>query len=189
MSTTEARCIAAALPRRAGGVLLRRLAATDLAAFQAYRQDPEVGRYQGWTATDDTQAAGFLAQMNTAALLQPGAWSQIGIADVDSGELVGDIGLLLASDGAQAEIGFSLARHAQRRGLGSAAVRAAIALVFQFTDARRIIGVTDARNLPSMRLLERVGMRQVESAPAMFRGEPCVELTYALARQGRHDSA
>jgi hypothetical protein len=61
---------------RAGGALLRRLGAKDLAAFHAYRQDPEVGRYQGWTATDDTQAIAFLTQMNTAALLQPGVWSQ-----------------------------------------------------------------------------------------------------------------
>lgn len=189
MNMADAPPTADALPRRAGGALLRRLAATDLAAFQAYRQDPEVGRYQGWTATDDTQAMAFLTQMNTAALLQPGAWSQIGIADAENDELVGDIGLLLASDGMQAEIGFSLARHAQGRGLGSAAVRAAIALVFERSGAERVIGITDARNLPSMRLLERVGLRQVESNSAVFRGEACVELTYAMARHDRRNRA
>lgn len=197
MSTAEPRPHHAArladpLPRSAGAVLLRRLAASDLAAFQAYRLDPLVGRYQGWSPMSDAAARDFLVGLGSADLLQPGAWSQIGIADATGEELVGDIGLLLASDGTQAEIGFSLARHAQGRGFGSAAVRAAIALVFELTGAERVIGITDARNLPSMRLLQRVGMRQVESTSATFRGEPCVELTYSMTRvtrQDRHDSA
>ena len=33
------------LPRRFRGGLLRRLRPDDLAAFQAYRSDPELGRY------------------------------------------------------------------------------------------------------------------------------------------------
>src|SRR5690606_24260688 len=110
------------LPRTAGDVLLRRLAPADLVAFQAYRQDPELGRYQGWVPTPDHDARDFLEHMNRAALLQPGTWCQIGIAERGCGTLIGDIGLILASDSSQVEIGFTLSRPFQGRGLGTAAV-------------------------------------------------------------------
>jgi RimJ/RimL family protein N-acetyltransferase len=80
------------------------------------------------------------------------------------------------------EIGFTLSPGAQGRGIGTAAVREVIDLVFRFTGAGRVVGITDARNLPSIRLLERVGMRRVDSGEAMFRGEPCVEHRYAIDR-------
>ena len=112
-----------------------------------------------------------------------GEWSQIGIADALSLDLIGDIGLLLAPDGVDAEIGFTLMPNAQRRGLGTTAVREAINLVFQVTDAKRVLGKTDARNLPSIRLLERVGMHRTGSGAAILRGETCLEHTYAISRQ------
>lgn len=173
------------LPRTTDGVVLRRLAVSDLAAFQAYRHDAVLGQYQGWSATPDAQALSFLAEMNTAELLQPGAWCQIGIADSYDHTLIGDIGLFLASDGRHAEIGFTLRRELQGRGLATTAVREAINLVFEHTKAEQVLGITDARNLPSARLLERVGMRKTDSRSAMFRGEACVEHVYVLSRQ--HD--
>jgi RimJ/RimL family protein N-acetyltransferase len=170
------------LPRIAGDVVLRRLAPSDLAAFQAYRQDPEVARYQGWTIKSDADAGTFLAEMASAPLLRCGEWSQIGIADRDTMALVGDIGLLLASDGREAEIGFSLRPQSQGHGAGTAAVREAIRLVFEHTAAERVLGITDVRNLPSIRLLHRVGMSFAESRATTFRGEPCEEHVYAIAR-------
>jgi hypothetical protein len=35
------------LPRSAEGIELRRLMPSDLRAFQSYRQDAEIGRFQG----------------------------------------------------------------------------------------------------------------------------------------------
>jgi RimJ/RimL family protein N-acetyltransferase len=172
------------LPVDAGLGILRRFAPADLAAFQAYRGDPWVGRYQGWSPMSDTEAAAFIAGMRDAELFRAGEWSQIAIAAPDGGALLGDIGLHLSADRSEAEIGFSLAPAAQGRGIGTAAVRAAIDLVFRATPARRVVGITDDRNLPSMRLLERAGMRLVGKAATVFRGEPCVEATCAIARPG-----
>src|SRR6476660_4658923 len=114
------------LPRIANGVVLRRLAISDLAAFQAYRHDPVLGLYQGWSAASDAEATSFLAEMNSSELLQLGTWSQIGIADFNNLALIGDIGLFLASDGRHAEIGFTLRRESQGRGVATTAVREAI---------------------------------------------------------------
>lgn len=173
------------LPRQREDVVLRRLAVADLPAFQAYRHDPEVGRYQGWSPVSDETATTFLAEMSAIALLQPGEWCQIGIARPDDDRLIGDIGLFLAADGSYAEIGFSLSRDAQGRGLATMAVREAIALVFERTAAERVIGITDTRNEPSIRLLERVGMHRVATTEAMFRGEACLEHFYAVPRPTR----
>lgn len=168
------------LPRSAGPVVLRRLAPTDLRAFQAYRQDAELSRYQGWAATPDEDAQEFLRHMNRAGLLQPGVWCQIGIADAITLELIGDIGLLLAADASRAEIGFTLRRQSQGRGLATAAVKAAIGLVFENTSAERVVGAADARNASSVRLLERVGMHRVETRDATYGGEAYTELVYAV---------
>ena len=174
------------LPRTAGSIVLRRLAPTDLRAFQAYRHDPELGRYQGWAATPDDDAQALLRHMSRAKLLQPGVWCQIGIAEARSLGLIGDIGLILASDALEAEIGFTLRRLSQGRGMASAAVREAIEMVFEQTPAARVVGITDARNVPSIRLLERVGMRKVETRVAMRRGKRCSEHVYVV---DRHDGA
>ncbi|MFO7663402.1 MAG: GNAT family N-acetyltransferase [Chloroflexota bacterium] len=171
------------LPRRSNGIILRRLAPSDLAAFQAYRTDEALGRYQGWTATSDSEAASFLLEMSTVPLLQPGEWSQIGIAREADETLIGDIGLYLAPDGMAAEIGFTLNRQSQGQGIATIAVGEAIHLVFEHTAVNQVIAITDARNIPSIRLLERVGMTRTKSASAIFRGEPCLEFTYALNHQ------
>jgi [ribosomal protein S5]-alanine N-acetyltransferase len=170
------------LPRFGAGVVLRRLDATDLAAFQAYRTDVELARYQGWSAMPDSEAREFLDEMNKVPLFRPGEWAQVGIAEPEGSILLGDIGLYLAGDSRHAEIGFTLARRAQGRGLATAAVREAVQLVFQFTTVERVLGITDVRNHASVRVLERVGMHKQEERSLVFRGESCVECVYAVPR-------
>lgn len=170
------------LPRHGNGFQLRRLADGDLRAFQAYRHDEELGRYQGWSPMTDAEAAAFLAEMQAIPLLQPGQWTQLGIAEPDGRRLIGDIGLRIDADGGGAEIGFTLARDAQGRGIATAAVGDAIRLVFETGAAQRVLGIADARNAASIRLLERVGMRRLAIRHTRFRGEACVEHVYAVAR-------
>jgi len=170
------------LPRHAEGVLLRRFAPSDLREFQAYRSDAELARYQGWSAQPDDEAAEFLARMAGARLFQPGQWTQVAIVERATQALIGDIGIFIRDDALEAEIGFTLRREYQGRGLAVAAVGAAIDLVFEETHAARVLGVTDARNLPSIRLLQRVGMHMTESRETVFRGEPIVEHVYAMPR-------
>lgn len=172
------------LPRHGPGFTLRRLSTADLTDFQDYRHDEELGRYQGWLPTPDEQASAFLAEMSVAQFPHPGHWVQIGIAEPESQRLIGDIGVFLDLDATSAEIGFTLARIAQGRGVATAAVRMVVDVIFQCSAAERVIGITDARNLPSMRLMERVGMRRIETRQTIFRGDACVEHTYIVTRAG-----
>jgi RimJ/RimL family protein N-acetyltransferase len=170
------------LPRPGTGFILRRLSTGDLAGFQSYRQDAELGRYQGWLPTPDEQARTFLAEMSQAPFPNPGHWTQIGIAEPEQGNLIGDVGVYMDEAATCAEIGFTLARSAQGRGVATAAISELLNLIFECSSAERVIGVTDARNLPSMRLMERVGMRMTATNEAVFRGEACVEHTYTVTR-------
>ncbi len=159
-------------------------------------------RYQGWLPMADAQALAFLAEMSTAALLVPGEWCQIGIAapvtdepvreihrgDMLSGDmLIGDIGVCVAHDEQQAEVGISLSPAYQGRGFATAALRDAVRWIFHCTPVAQVVGIVDARNDASIRLLPRVGMRSCATHNTTFRSEPRVEMTsveieFAIAR-------
>lgn len=170
------------LPREFPGGRLRRMRSSDLEAFQAYRGIPELGRYQGWSPMSESEALKFVDEVSQAPLFVAGHWIQLGIADSESDRLVGDIGLYLSEDGSSGEVGFTLEPSAQGCGIASSAVREALKLMFSATNIARILGVTDERNLPSIRLLERLGFESIEGRRVVFRGEPCTELVYALPR-------
>ena len=161
---------------------LRRLGAGDLLAFQAYRGDPGLGRYQGWQAMDEAAALAFLRDMAGCAFCAPGSWFQLAIARRDDDGLVGDIGIHLHTDGRGAEIGFTLARAAQGQGLASEAVHAAVDLIWAHTAAERVLGITDTRNAASLRLLRRVGLRPFSTLAVVFRGEACEEQFFVRYR-------
>jgi [ribosomal protein S5]-alanine N-acetyltransferase len=170
------------LPYACSRVTLRRLTIADIAAFQHYRNDPMVGQYQGWIATSDEKAREFLAEVSVITLFESDQWFQIGIADSASNLLIGDIGICVREGAREAEIGFSMRAESQGQGLATDAVRGAISMIFNCTTVHRVIGVTDERNLPSIRLLERLGMQKTATQNAVFRGEACVEFTYATLR-------
>ncbi|HEY2789275.1 MAG TPA: GNAT family N-acetyltransferase [Gaiellales bacterium] len=168
------------LPWTSPRLTLRRLRPADLAAFQAYRHDPEVWRYQGWDPVTDDAALAFLSEMQQAPFGLPVEWLQIAIAAAAGDDLLGDIGLVTMAAGREAEFGITLARGAQGRGLAEEAARTLIAGLRAHTGVRRLIAITDVRNLASARLLRRLGMSLEAEASAEFRGAPCREWHFAL---------
>lgn len=154
----------------------------DLTAFQTYRSLPELGRYQGWSPMADAEALAFIQEAHQAPLFAPGHWVQLAIADRETNTLVGDIGLYLSEDGGAGEVGFTLQPAFQGRGLATQAVGEALELFFSATRAARVFGIADERNLPSIRLLERLGFEFIERRQVVFRDEPCTEKVFALPR-------
>ena len=164
-------------------VTLRRLSLADLERFRAYRSDPEVGFYQGWSTKPQEDAMAFIERMASAEFPVENQWLQLAIADRISDALLGDMGVVVRNSGALvAEVGVSLSRQAQGRGFATEAVRAMLELLFKHTETARIEGITDTRNLPSNRLLERAGLRFYQTIDSTFRGEPCREHVYVITR-------
>jgi RimJ/RimL family protein N-acetyltransferase len=174
--------MAPVLPRSTPRITLRRLTDSDLADFQAYRQCEELSRYQGWVPQPDSEASAFLNEMGSAELFQPGIWGQIGIADGSNEKLIGDVGICISANGQYADIGFTLSNTYHGKGLASEAVRETISMLFEVSDIQRVIGITDSRNISSIQLLERVGMKLASTDKAMFRGQDCDEHTYIIER-------
>jgi [ribosomal protein S5]-alanine N-acetyltransferase len=172
------------LPYNGKRVRLRKFCVSDLEAFQAYRCDPEIGRFQGWSPQCDLEAVVFLAKMESAEALRIDQWFQFGITGPESGRLLGDIGVVIrAAGGLVGEIGISLCRQAQGRGLATEAFQATVGLLFQHTTVDRVEGITDTRNHSSIRLLGRAGLCYARTIPAIFRGEACSEHVFQITRE------
>jgi len=168
------------LPIATDRLLLRRLAVSDLDAFHAYRNDPEIARYQSWNGITRRAAAAFLRGQARARLGVPGRWCQVGI-DLD-GELIGDIGFCIRKDERSAEVGFSLARAHQGRGYAWEAMVEVVGMLLDVPALEHIEAVTDARNLPSIRLLCRLGFTLERTVDNVFKGEGCQEHVFGFFR-------
>lgn len=173
----------------AARIALRRFSDADLAAFVAYRADPEVARYQSWSDYDEPRGRALIEDMRSLQPGEPGRWFQFAIELKETGALVGDCALKVdAQDPRQAEIGFTLAPAHQGRGLGREAVRALLDHAFPAFGLHRVVATTDALNAPAAALLERLGFRReghfIENI--FFKGAWGSEFLYAvLAREWR----
>lgn len=171
---------------RTARLRLRVMTDEDLAAFVAYRRDPDVARYQSWDESFSREdAVALFAGKRGVPVGTPGAWSQIAIEEAASGTLLGDCALHVdADDPRQAEIGFTLARGHQGRGYAAEAVEAVLEYAFGTLALHRVIAITDARNAAAARLLQRVGMRREGHflKNVWFKGAWGDELAFAILR-------
>jgi [ribosomal protein S5]-alanine N-acetyltransferase len=171
------------MPLCAQHAKVRRLIASDLPAFHAYRADPELARFQGWSPMSESEAASFIAEVSDIDSLIPGQWIQLGIAHASDDQLLGDIGVYLSDDERSAEIGFTLRADAQGKGIATDAVRVTLQLIFAVAPVQIVRAITDARNHASIRLLERLQFAFASESSAVFKGEPCTEYIYELSRE------
>jgi RimJ/RimL family protein N-acetyltransferase len=142
-------------------LILRRFEDPDLAPFMAYRNDPEVARYQSWDSCNEGEARAFIREMRSAQPGVPGEWFQFAVASRETGAIIGDCALQVDEhETYRAEIGFTLARKHQGQGFASEAVSSLLDYAFDALGIHRIIAIADCRNTPSWALLERIGMRR-----------------------------
>ena len=166
---------------------LRPLEPGDLAAFVAYRSDPQVARYQSWDSSFSlADAKRFLDSQRGLAFAQPGPWMQLAVVDRAQGTLHGDCAVRVLNDQpATAEIGITLAPSSQRRGIAGEAVTAVIGRLFEAHQFHRSYAQTDDRNVAARRLFERLGFRceacLVEAD--WFKGEWTTVRTYAIRQR------
>ena len=153
--------------------------------MQAYRNDPEVARYQSW---DGMTLAEAHALVESQAGREPGTageWFQFAVRQKSDGRLVGDFGLFIeAHDARLGELGFTFDRAHQGRGLATEAAQALLRFAFATLGLHRVKAGVDCRNAPAIRLLERLAFRREGHfiQHAWYKGEWCDEYLYALLR-------
>jgi RimJ/RimL family protein N-acetyltransferase len=158
------------------------LSSADAASLLSYRSLPEVFRYQTWEPQSLHDATAFIDGLASDVFENSDNWFQFGIRLLGSGELIGDMGVHLFRDEAQAEIGFTLAPSAQGQGFATEAVVALLDFLFGQLGKHRVFASVDPRNTASLRLLERVGMRQEAHfrESLFFRGEWVDDVVFAV---------
>ena len=170
------------LPIATQKLMLRPFREADLDEFLAYRNDPEVARFQDWKEIPHEAALAFLRRNAQSSPGKPGQWQQIAIALHPSDRLIGDIGLFRRDDGCSAELGFTLATRHQGQGLAREALAGLIDALFERSGLERLEAETDTRNVSAMALLARLGFEVRSTAEVVFKGRNCHEHTYTLSR-------
>jgi RimJ/RimL family protein N-acetyltransferase len=171
-------------PIQTARLTLRPFSAGDFDDLYAYQSRPEVARYLHWDARDRAQAREALArQCAETTLRAEGDWLTFAVVWRAAGKVIGEVGLKLVSrEHRQGEIGFVFNPDHHGRGLATEAAEAMLTLGFGAIGWHRIIGSCDARNHPSARLMERIGMRREAHfrQNEMIKGRWTDELVYAI---------
>jgi len=167
-------------------LVLRRSHVGDADTISAYRSDPDVHRQQGWDRTDPEGVRAEIKEMATREPGEPGGWVQFSVEERTSGLLVGDVGLSPA-DGEPGviKVGYTSAPIYQGRGYATEAVRALVDYLFGTMEADVVRAYADAENTPSIRVMEKTGMRLVERFSGRDGGEVWVGVRYEVASQPR----
>jgi RimJ/RimL family protein N-acetyltransferase len=142
-------------------LFLRKLTLQDVPAIHSYRSDPEVMRYQTWHPASAQEIGAFIENINRIGFDVVDTWFQLGIYLRATQVLIGDIGIhFLPPDNRQAEIGFTIAPQYLHKGYATEAVDQLLKYLFKNLGKHRVIASVDPGNSPSIKLLERIGMRK-----------------------------
>jgi RimJ/RimL family protein N-acetyltransferase len=175
------------LPIRTQRLVLRHLGPSDVTALTNYRNDPDVARYQDWELPYTRDLAHQLVdEMAAVDAPAPGAWMQIAIAEQDDC-LVGDLAVGLDPSGQLALIGYTLAPVHQGKGYATEAAGALVDRLFDRLGLHRVGASLDPANVPSARVLERLGFRYEgrNVSSAFVRGQWYDDDRYAILADER----
>ena len=165
-------------------LLLRRSVAGDAETILAYRSDPAVHAMQGWDRTDPDGVRAAIEEMANREPGEPGGWVQFTVEARDGG-IVGDVGLSPADGEAGViKVGYTIDPRFQSRGYATEAVKALVDYAFASLDADVVRAYAGAENTPSIRVMEKVGMRLMERFQGSDGGENWTGVRYEVSSPG-----
>lgn len=151
---------------------LRDFVPADTPAVHAYASSLDVVRHQEWGPNTLEQSIEFVAASvaHSAMPEEPGV--QLA-AVLNDGTLIGAYRATLSEDGADAEIGYSLNPRFWGLGYGTEAALRLIEYLRTDTKVRRVFATSRPENEASIRVLEKLGMKQVDcyKRNVLIRGE------------------
>lgn len=142
-------------------LILRQFKESDLGVFLAYRNDPEVAKYQGWNVPYlRREAVEFVHEMMIADPEQ-GKWFQVAVELKSIQVMIGDVAFFIKKeDERQALIGYTLARSFWGYGYAFEAVSGLLGYLFSELHLHRVVAECDVENKASWHLLEKLGFRR-----------------------------
>lgn len=143
---------------RSDRLLLREFSDEDFQAVHAYASDPDVVRFMTWGPNSEAQTREFLKRAQANAEADPRLQFELAVVRHASGDLIGSIGLHV--DGSNAMLGFCYARDAWGQGYATEAALILLDFGFGSLGLHRIWADCDSENASSVRVLQKLGMRQ-----------------------------
>ncbi|MEO5647933.1 MAG: GNAT family N-acetyltransferase [Chitinophagaceae bacterium] len=142
-------------------LIIRYFTDEDLDDFFDYRRDPVVARYQGFDPFDRDEAFQFIQSQKKQLFAEPGQWVQQALELKEDNKVIGDCAVRLDSNNTSiAEVGCTISPGYQSKGFAKEALFTLMQFLFEEANVHRVVGITDAENLPSIRMLKSVGMRE-----------------------------
>lgn len=143
-------------------LLIRNFTTSDLDAFLAYRNDPEVAKYQSWSLPyPREQAEVFIREMQDIHAPKQGDWLQLALEIKETGEMIGDVAFgVKEDDPRQCSVGFTIASAYQKNGYATEALTALLDYLFEDVDMHRVVADCDTENVGSWKTLEKLGFRR-----------------------------
>jgi RimJ/RimL family protein N-acetyltransferase len=171
-------------PIRTDRLVLRPFRDSDFDVLYEIHSDAGVVRWLYNDVRTRAQVVELLkVKIAGAAVRAPGDWLSAAVEFGETGELVGDVDLLWVSDQHRSgELGFIVHPAHHGNGFATEASRPLLDWAFGDLGLHRVIGRAEARNAGSVRVLEKLGMRQeahlVENESV--KGEWQSEVVYAV---------
>jgi [ribosomal protein S5]-alanine N-acetyltransferase len=164
---------------------LRDFRESDVAAVQGWAGDPEVVRFMGWGPNTPERTREFLQRKLAERTGDPRRTWDLAVVMRGSGRVIGSAGLRLDEEMRQAELGYCYHRDAWGHGFATEAARAMLRLGFELLGLHRIHATVDTRNGASIRVLDKIGMRQEGRLRehVLLRGEWRDSYIYAILRR------
>lgn len=175
------------LPLLTDRLCLRPFSRGDVDAVHAYRGREDVARYlyDPPLSRQECELA-IQRRVSQTVLEEEGDRLVLACETLDGGVLIGELSLTWRSvEARQGELGWIFHPDFQGQGYASEGTRALMALAFRQLDLHRVYARCDARNEPSWRLMERLGMRREAHfrEHGLFKGGWDEEFHYALLRR------
>ncbi len=144
-------------------LVVRRFTDDDVDAFHAYRDDPRVAQFQGWSVPFPRERAEHLVhEFAHDDMWRNGAWTQVALARHDDPDgLIGDLGIRLEPEEPTAELGMTIAPAHQGNGYAAEALRAMSEFLFERLGMARVVAFTHKDHIAGQLTLEAAGLRYV----------------------------
>src|SRR5262249_46549748 len=143
-------------------LLLRPFAPSDHDAMFAIYSREEVVRYlyEGPHSEEEVQRR-LEQKIAWRSIGQPGETLRLAVLLKANGRVIGDVVLTwIDNEHRQGEIGFVLHPDHQGKGYTTEAVGVLLRVAFEVLGLHRVFGRTEARNVGSARVMEKLGMRR-----------------------------
>jgi RimJ/RimL family protein N-acetyltransferase len=156
-------------------VLLRRITDDDVDGIIFYRSIKEIAKYQYWEPFTREQTLDFINKYKIFRLNNQDEWNGLIIENVDNNEIIGDCAAKI--QGCKLSIGCNISPQYQKQGFAKEALTLLINYYLRNWDINEVYGITDSRNIASIKLMQSLGMKKTRYEEKVeCKGDLCMKL-------------